>query len=152
MDTRDIFFEAEALREPSGANAESPSPCALPTGNLLPLLHEIRHALERWLESGASHIIDLRCLPMSPAEEEALLRLLGRGEVEARMTTLGDSEVFETGIAGVWIVDHFNDSETPVGRFIEICAVPDILQTQREDAETGLGRLTQLISTEENKP
>ncbi len=152
METRDVHIDVQLTRNASASDAGEPTPCVIPTGNLLPLLHEIRHALERWLESGTTHIIDLRCLPMSPAEEAALLRLLGRGEVEARLATLGDSEVFETGIAGVWIVNHYNDNDVPVGRFIEICSLPAILQTQREDAESGLETLDRLISNEENKP
>jgi hydrogenase-1 operon protein HyaF len=147
LETREIFIEE---RDSSEARGATETPCAIPTGNLLPLLHEIRHALLRWLESGQIHTIDLRCLPTSPAEEASLLQLLGRGEVEARITTLGKSDVFETRIAGVWIVDHYSDSETPVGRFIEICSCPSILQTQREDAELGVATLGQLIATEEN--
>ena len=80
-----------------------------------------------------------------------LLRLLGRGEVEAKMSLLGTSEIYETGIAGVWVVNHYNDGDTPVGRFIEICALPDILMTQLEDAELGSARFEQLISNEENE-
>ncbi len=149
--TQEIYIDAQAVRETSETDPAAATLCQIPTGNLLPLLHEIRHALARWLESETPHIIDLRCLPLSPAEEDQLLRLLGRGEVEAKMSLLGTSEIFETGIAGVWVVNHYNDSDTPVGRFIEICALPDILMTQPEDAELGLGALEQLISNEESK-
>ena len=149
--TQEIYIDAQAVRETSETDPAAATLCQIPTGNLLPLLHEIRHALARWLESETPHIIDLRCLPLSPAEEDQLLRLLGRGEVEAKMSSLGASDIFETAVAGVWVVNHYNDSDVPVGRFIEICALPDILMTQREDAEFGLGMLEQLISNEESK-
>ncbi len=151
MATQEIYIDAQGLQDPSDSDVAAVTLCSIPTGNLLPLLHEIRHALERWLDSGTPHIIDLRCLPMAPAEEDLLLRLLGRGEVEAKMSSLGASDIFETAVAGVWVVNHYNDSDVPVGRFIEICALPDILMTQPEDAELGLGALEQLISNQESK-
>ena len=119
--------------------------CALPTGNLQPLLYEIRHALARWIETGAEHVIDLRCLPLSPAEESRLLHRLGRGEVSARLAALGESEIHETAVSGVWLVNHFNQAGDPVGRFIEICACPGILVTQGDDARDALTALDAML-------
>jgi hydrogenase-1 operon protein HyaF len=126
-----------------------PTPCAVPTGNLLPLLHEIRHALARWLEDEHPHIIDLRTIPMSPGEETRLLEILGGGEVSAALSALGSSEIVETGYNGVWLVTHHNDDGVLVGRFIEICRVPEILKSQTEDAQTALQRLDDLLATAE---
>ena len=40
------------------------------TGNVPPLLHEIRHALKRLALGEAGTSIDLRGLPLAPGEEE----------------------------------------------------------------------------------
>jgi len=126
-----------------------PSPCSVPTGNLLPLLHEIRHALARWLDVSQTHIIDLRTIPMSPGEEQRLLETLGQGEVSTALSALGSSEIYETAYAGVWLVTHHNDSGDLIGRYIEICEIPEILKSQSEDAGLALQRLDELLSNAE---
>jgi hydrogenase-1 operon protein HyaF len=136
-------------RVPPGVSLPMDSPCSVPTGNLIPLLHEIRHALARWVDAGHTHVIDLRSIPMSPGEEERLLELLGEGEVRATLSALGSSEIVETTFPGVWLVTHYSDDERLVGRFIEICRTPDILASQSEDAATAVRRLDDLLSNAE---
>ena len=143
-----ISVAVENTGRPSGAVSE-PSPCGVPTGNLLPLLYEIRHALARWLEDEHPHIIDLRTIPMSPDEETRLLDILGSGEISASLSTLGSSDIAETGINGVWLVTHHNDDGVQVGRFIEICRIPEILKSQTEDARMALQRLDDLLANAE---
>lgn len=144
----DISIQAEDSQgdtvEPCGS-----APCSAPTGNLLPLLYEIRHALQRWLDDGTPHVIDLRGIPMMPAEESELLATLGHGEVDATLAALGNSEVFETRVSGVWLVNHHNDDGVLIGRFIEICHVPEILKSQTEDARADLQTLDNLLATAE---
>jgi hydrogenase-1 operon protein HyaF len=125
------------------------SPGSEVTGNLLPLLHEIRHALARWLDNGDTHAIDLRSIPMSPGEEQRLLELLGDGEVRASLSALGSSEIVETAFPGVWLVSHYDDDDTLVGQLIEICQIPEILKSQTEDAAMALHRLDDLLSNAE---
>ena len=48
------------------------------TGNVLPLLHEIRHALRQLLDTGETTSIDLRGLPMAAGEQERLIGFLGK--------------------------------------------------------------------------
>jgi hydrogenase-1 operon protein HyaF len=144
IETVSITTEASA---PSGA--DSSSPCSVPTGNVTPLLHEIRHALARWLHDGTAHAIDLHGIPMGPGEEEQLLATLGEGEVSARLDALGTSEIVETTFPGVWLVTHYNDEQVAVGRYIEICHIPDILKSQAEDATTALRHLDELLSNVE---
>ena len=38
------------------------------SGNIPPLLHEVRHALEALSMTGASNIIDLKSIPLAPGE------------------------------------------------------------------------------------
>lgn len=120
-------------------------PGAVRTGNVLPLLHEIRHALQRWLDAGEPAMIDLRSIPMAPGEEDELVSLLGEGEVHARLSALGPSDIYETRFPGVWLVTHYNDSEEIMSRFIEVIDMPSILKSQTEDVRDGQERLaTQL--------
>jgi len=119
--------------------------CAQPgdavTGNVVPLLHEIRHALQRWLEKEERCVIDLRSLPLGPGEEERIIDELGEGEVRAQLSALGPSEVCETRFPGVWLVTHYNSNEEIIGRFVEICDMPSILKSQAGDIQDGLQRL-----------
>jgi hydrogenase-1 operon protein HyaF len=111
------------------------------THNVLPLLHEIRHALGKWLESGEPTVIDLRAIPMAPGEEHQLVARLGSGEIHARLSALGDSEIVETAYPGVWLVTHCNTAEEVIGRYIEVCDMPQILKAPQEDIRAGLQRL-----------
>jgi hydrogenase-1 operon protein HyaF len=120
------------------SNASPGSHHGVPTHNVLPLLHEIRHALRRLLQSGEQTSIDLRALPFSPEEEDQIFASLGCGEVQATLDALGRSSVRETAYAGIWVVEHFNAEEDLMGRYIEITRMPAILFSQEEDIRDGL--------------
>jgi len=111
------------------------------TWNVQPILHEIRHALGKLLETGESSIIDLRSIPLAPGEEETIIDTLGCGEVHAKLNALGPSEIYETRFAGVWLTTHFNEESNVIGRFIEVTRFPDILKSQQEDMTISLARL-----------
>ena len=111
------------------------------TWNVKPILHEIRHALDKLLSSGESTMIDLRSIPLAPGEEDSIIETLGQGEVQARLDVLGPSQIYETKYAGVWLVTHYNDSDNIVSRFIEITELPDVLKSQREDILNALDEL-----------
>lgn len=121
------------------------------TGNDLPILHEIRHALQRLAQSGEKTVIDLQAIPMAPGEEERILQLLGRGEVSATIDALGPSEVRETAFAGVWTVYHRNTNNEVVGKFIEITHCPDLLHSQPEDIATGMAQIGETLAELESK-
>jgi len=103
------------------------------TWNVMPLLHEVKHALNNLIKNNKTSIIDLRCIPLAPGEEDKILNILGQGEVKAQLNALGPSEIIETQYTGVWIVTHYNDDNEIIGRFIEITTMPDILRSQTED-------------------
>ena len=111
------------------------------THNVQPLLHEIRHALHELLRSRERTVIDLRSLPLAPGEEDKLLGELGRGEVQARLSALGPSEIIETRFPGVWVVTHHNNNDEIIGKFIEVCDVPGLLRSPQEDIQRGLEQL-----------
>jgi len=111
------------------------------TGNVPPLLHEIRHALRQLLDSGETTTIDLRSLPMAPGEQEQLLKFLGQGEISAQMDALGKSEIIETSFPGIWLITHYNANVEVMGKFIEITRMPAILEAQEGDMEDALASL-----------
>ncbi|NOQ90489.1 MAG: hydrogenase expression/formation protein, partial [Gammaproteobacteria bacterium] len=112
------------------------------THNVQPLLHEIKHALDKLIETDHTSIIDLRSIPLAPGEEDKILNMLGQGEVKAQLDALGLSEVSETQYAGVWIVTHYNDEDQIISRFIEVTTMPEILCSQTEDIMAAYSRLT----------
>lgn len=119
------------------------------TWNVRPILHEIRHALKKFLESGETSIIDLRSIPLAPGEEDSILKTLGHGEVQARLDALGPSEIYETAYAGVWLVTHYNEDQNIVSRFIEITSLPEVLKSQHEDVKDALDGLAAELETDE---
>lgn len=133
----------------TGGNQPEPAHSALDelrshlgTGNARPVLREIETALHGLLENGRETTIDLGAIPFGPGDERMLDEVLGPGEVRATIDALGKSHVTETGIPGVWRIDHFDLNGETLSRFIEVTFFPDILKTQTADAETGLARLT----------
>ena len=121
------------------------------TGNVLPLLNELRHALRRLADSGETTIIDLRALPLAPGEEALIEHRLGRGEVSARLDALGPSEVYETRFAGVWLVTHRNENDEIMGRFLEVSRMPALLCTPQDDLQDSISELEQLTAAD-SKP
>ena len=111
------------------------------THNVQPLLHEIRHALATLLDDGGRTVIDLRSIPLAPGEEQKLLDKLGQGEVHAQLKALGSSNFVETRYPGVWVVEHFNNNDEVIGKFIEVCDIPDLLRSQPDDIREGLEQL-----------
>ena len=115
------------------------------TGNVRPLLHEIRHALGRLAEGGEGTIIDMSSLPLAPGEETKIEAALGEGEVRAELDALGPTTILETSFPGVWLVTHRNTENEVIGRLIEVTRIPDLLLAQPEDIHAGLARLAQAI-------
>lgn len=122
------------------------------TGNADALLAEIATLLERWLDAGVPGSIDLRGLPLSPADFVYLRERLGLGEVRAEVQALGVSEVRETAHPGVWWITHRNIDQEVMAELIEINAIPDILKSQREDVREGLTRLRQQLAASDSVP
>ena len=74
-------------------------------------------------------------------EANQLLDELGQGEVYARLHALGPTEIIESRYPGVWIVVHYNSSDEVIGKFIEVCDIPDLLRSQQDDIREGLEQL-----------
>ncbi|HTV50526.1 MAG TPA: hydrogenase expression/formation C-terminal domain-containing protein, partial [Steroidobacteraceae bacterium] len=134
----------------SGASASALAAIAVrierSSGNLEPLLHQIRHALLRLLEEQVGSCIDLRSLPLAPGEQEQLLAALGTGEIRAELRASGSSDILETAFPGVWVVTHRDVHGEVQARFIEVTFSPEILCSPRQDVAAGLLRLTARLS------
>lgn len=117
----------------------------IPTHNTQPLLHEIRHALQRLIDTGETTIIDLRSIPLTNTEEEHLETLLGRGEVNCQLNALGKSTISETAIPGVWLISHYNQEEELMAKSIEITTIPSILPSDNEAMREGLTTIATLL-------
>lgn len=115
------------------------------TGNARPVLTEVLSALDLLLATGTSTTIDLGAIPFAPGDERLLDKVLGIGEVRATLDSIGQSLVHETGVPGVWRVDHLDPQGEPLSRFIEVTFIPEILKTQRADAEDGVARLIERL-------
>ena len=110
-------------------------------GNALPILGEIRHAVARLAETGEATRIDLAAIPFGPGDEDRLLELLGRGEVQATVDALGPTRIWETRFPGVWLVDYANADNQRLALQIEVDEVPQILRTQGPDLADSLSAL-----------
>ena len=127
-----------------GVRVASPEPGYY--GNAIPLLHEIRHALQRLLEAGEETTLDLRGVPVGPGDEEELFEVLGQGEVEAELNALGRSLIRESGVSGVWLVEHYGPEGELTAKLIVVARIPSILKAQTEDVREGLQRLSRRLA------
>jgi len=118
----------------------------LSSGNLTPLMHEIRHALALLLQGGVSTTIDLKRIPLAPGEEDRIVQMLGAGEIHAELQACGRSDFTETAYPGVWLVTHFDVDGEQTARFIEITRVPEMLRSHDDDVSSGLKRLQEFLT------
>ena len=103
------------------------------TLNAMPVLHEIRHALEKLAQSDESTVIDLSAIPFAPGDRQQLLEILGNGEVEASIDAMGRTRINETGFPGVWLVRYLDTTDEEIVTHIEITRCPSLLITPEPD-------------------
>lgn len=121
-------------------------------GNALPILYEVRHALERLIATGEGTQIDLNSIPFGPGDEERLRALLGTGEVSATIEALGPTRIQETAIPGVWLIDYHNAEGQRLALHIEVATTPAILAAQPEDLATAIATLDARLRPGEGAP
>lgn len=105
------------------------------------ILSEVVTLLERWLEQGEPGILDLKSLPLSPADNQLLEETLGRGELTISMDVLGSSQMVETAFSGVWYVTHRNEQAQVLVKQIEVIDIPSIVLPQHSEVLSALERL-----------
>lgn len=115
------------------------------TQNLLPVMHEIRHALSELVAHGTHNMIDLHSLPMSSQELDDLDEFLGEGEIDLTLNVLGKTRIRESSYSGIWRIEHLDDNNQRIGYFIEIGMIPEILRSQCDDIKEGLQTMTTIL-------
>ena len=127
-------------------------------GGLLALLSEIAQRLERLAAGVAQEPIDLRSLPLNPADRARLAEMLGEGEVDVTLELDGASRVRETGATGVWWIEHRDARGDVIAELLEIARTPEILGADFGDIARSAGalrariRAAQAAATPEDAP
>lgn len=116
------------------------------TGMVAAILRELEGALQAYLASGKTHVIDLATLPLGSANRAALEQALGGGEIEVRINALGASLLRETGFAGIWWVRHEDVEGKLLCELLEVTDVPEIVRAYRADIEAASTRLCGLTA------
>jgi len=116
------------------------------SGNADALLYEIADLLACLVEQGRPGAIDLRSLPLTPADRAYLSAQLGEGEVRAEVQALGTSEVRETSYRGVWWITHRDATGELCAELIEVTPLPAILATDAGEMADALERLQARLS------
>ena len=116
------------------------------TGMVAAILRELTDALQVYLASGRTHVIDLATLPLGQADRAALQQALGAGEIEVRINALGASLLRETGFAGIWWIRHEDLAGKLLCESLEVTDVPEIVRAHRTDIEAASARLRGLTA------
>jgi len=90
-------------------------------------------------------VVELTNLPLSEGDFRLLADKLGRGEVDARISAAGSTEVFETSFHGVWWVKYLGEDGNVITQQLEIGTVPMILEAHREDILSSAERFPELF-------
>jgi len=130
-----------------------PIPVAAPGSHLRAdttraILRQVHHALRKLMDSGEATQIDLRAQPFGPGELERLVAWLGRGEVSAAVEAMGPTRVWESALAGVWLIDHRNGDDQRLTLQIEVAPFPEILCTPSADLPEAIATLAAHLNGE----
>jgi hydrogenase-1 operon protein HyaF len=121
------------IRSESRTRIEPPPADGGLGGGVVAILSELVSLLGRLVDTESPGAIDLRSLPMSAMDRAALQKVLGEGEVQATVTAQGLSRVRETGVSGVWWVEHFDQQGEMVAELIDVSRVPAILSSATDE-------------------
>ena len=105
------------------------------TENVRALLSEISTMLSTLINDDKTDIIDLHSLPLLAGEHDAIKTILGQGEIQASLDSLGSSTIYETALSGVWWISHNNENGDCIAETIEVTTIPKILESQPADIE-----------------
>ena len=118
------------------------------TGMAYSILSEIAQRLQALAVNNEPSAIDLRSMPLTPADRDHLEELLGHGEVTARLELAGASHIWETAYAGVWWVRHMGGGDKIASEEIAITHIPEILLTDPHDVTLAAERIRQDLAVE----
>jgi hydrogenase-1 operon protein HyaF len=101
--------------------------------------------LEALASGGKAATIDLRSLPMSPQDRSELQSALGEGELQATLAADGTSTLRETGVSGVWWIEHRDRDGELIAELIEVATIPAILEASLDEVAAGARSLRQRL-------
>jgi hypothetical protein len=110
-------------------------------GGIAAILSELATLLERLAGRDDTAMIDLSSLPMSAADRLALKRALGDGEVHATLEAQGASTAHETGVAGVWWIEHRDPHGALLAELLEVARFPQILASAPDEIASAAAAL-----------
>jgi len=131
----DIPVRVEGLPQSAPQSGTSSTTPAGLGGGLAAILSELATLLGRLAASEETAMIDLRSLPMSPADRILLQRALGDGEVHATLKAQGLSTARETGVAGVWWIEHRDAHDELCAELLEVARFPQILASAPDEIQ-----------------
>lgn len=106
------------------------------------VIYEAQLALQRLKETGASWIIYLNKMPLTPEDRLLISEVFGRGSVVIK--SKGDAqpaEWIEGRIPGVWFGVYYDSKGGPLLETLEVTLYPGYAAAQPEDLEQGLEAL-----------
>lgn len=113
------------------------------------LFQELAQQLKQLAEKGAVHSIDLFSLPINQQDKLELEQLLGRGEVDITLSTVGESQIFETSFSGIWWIRHYAADELLISEFIEVTWIPDIIKSHPAEVKLSVDAMQKIIDKNE---
>lgn len=116
------------------------------SANVLAILNEIATLQAQLVDQNESGSIDLRGLPLLPGEYEALQTVLDKGELSATVDALGETQIRETQLAGVWWVKHNNRDGEVIAELIEVTQIPDIMKSDLRDIRDACAALREQLA------
>jgi len=119
----------------------------LPAGDVMnapAVLSEIRDRANSW-SGEENHVINFTLLPMSPADHELLIAVLGRADMLLESGGFGDCRVMATTVRHVWAVQYINAMGHTILDTIEVGDVPAAVCAAREDFEDSAVRLGEIL-------
>ena len=119
------------------------------TGMAQAVFNELADQLQALAERGARHVIDLTSLPMTSTDRQELADMLGQGEVRITLSTIGDSQIYETAYSGIWWIKHYSADQKLLSELIEVTALPEIIASQSEDIQQSAEAIKKIIHGDE---
>jgi hydrogenase-1 operon protein HyaF len=129
------------------------APIALPTAvpgvmNGLAVLAEINEHAANWNDGIADNrILNFTLLPMSPADQQLLIDVLGRAELVLESGGFGNCRVMATTVRHVWAVQYVNAMGHTILDTIEVGRIPDAAVAANQDIEDSAQRFDEILDT-----
>lgn len=120
------------------------------TGMAQAVLSELIEYLQLLADKGQQHVIDLTSLPMNNTDKRELEKILGQGEVSVTLSTIGDSQIIETGYSGIWWIKHYTAEQQLISELIEVCPIPEIIKSHSDDIRQSADSIKNLIDKDEH--